>query len=257
MRVIWETMKLQIKNSFARSTFKFTIIIQPIIFATLLYMIYKDSGINGFLSYVVLGSGIMSLWSSIVFSSAGDIERERYMGNLEILGVTKTPFTVILYGKILGNTVLGFVTFLISFLWITVIFGEVMIIKSPIMFLIGFLAMTISFMLLAVILALIFTASRSAQSFMNCFEYPIYILTGMVFPLSVLPEFFVPISWILSPTWAIKVLRLATNGFDQPEVIGLPLLILLLISLLYYFFGIVLYRIVNRKTRTKGTLGVY
>lgn len=257
MRTIMATMFLQMKNSFARPTFKFVILLQPIFFSTITYMVYKDSGIDSYLSYVIFGTGLLNLWSSIVYSSAGDIERERGMGNLEILGITSTPFTKILYGKILGNTILGISSLLITFAWVAVVFGETLTIRHPILFLTGFLLMIFSFMGLAIIVGLLFTMSRSARGLMNCVEYPVYILTGMVFPISLLPNCFLPLSWSLSPTWVVKIFNISVKGFTDQQEILLPVLMLVTLCIGYYLVGEWLFRLVHDKTRREGTLGVY
>lgn len=257
MRVIWNTMMLQMKNSFARPTFKFVVLFQPIFFATVTYMVYKDSGIDSFLNYVILGTGLITIWSSIVFSSAGDIERERAMGNLEILGATSTPFPKIMYGKILGNTVLGILSIIITFLWITLVFGEKVAVKHPFILLLGFLLMIAGFMGLSMIMALAFTMSRSARGLMNCLEYPIYILTGMVFPLAMLPKYVLPLSWILSPTWVVKIMQAAIHGYTNSQEIVLPTVMLVGLCILYFVLGQLLFKIVHNHTRQKGTLGVY
>lgn len=257
MRAIFQTLRLQIKNSFARPTFKFIILFQPIFFSTITYMVYKDSGIESYLSYVVLGSGLLNLWSSIVYSSAGDIERERGMGNLEILSITNVEFIKILYGKILGNTLLGLSSLVSTFCWVAIVFGERLTISHPLLFVVGFLLMIISFMGLATVVGLLFTLSRSARVLMNCMEYPIYILTGMVFPLSLLPKFLLPLSWILAPTWVVKILHLSVNGFTNLSEVILPVVVLVSLSAVYYLWGVMLFRYVHDKTRRDGTLGVY
>ena len=44
---------------------------------------------------------------TILWSSATDIDRERWMGTFELLLIAPVRFPTILLGKILGNTALG------------------------------------------------------------------------------------------------------------------------------------------------------
>lgn len=79
-RVIFSTMIVQMKQSFARPMFRFCLLANPMLNTILLYEMYKNSGEENFMAYVVLGAGLMGLWGCICFSSAGDINRERYSG---------------------------------------------------------------------------------------------------------------------------------------------------------------------------------
>ena len=76
IKVIISTMIVQMKQSFARPMFRFCLIANPILNTILLYEMYKESGENNYMAYVVLGARLMGLWGCICFSSAGDINRE-------------------------------------------------------------------------------------------------------------------------------------------------------------------------------------
>jgi len=75
IRVVVDTMSLQMKQSFARSMFRFCLIANPIVNTVLIYYMFKNSGEENFAAFVVMGAGLMGLWGSICFSSAGDINR--------------------------------------------------------------------------------------------------------------------------------------------------------------------------------------
>lgn len=55
--VLISTMVLQMKQSFARPMFRFCLIANPILNTILLYEMYRNSGEQNFLAYVVLGGG--------------------------------------------------------------------------------------------------------------------------------------------------------------------------------------------------------
>ncbi len=54
---------------------------------------------------------------------------------------------------------------------------------------------------------------------MNVIDYPIIVLTGMVFPISIFPKFIQYISYLLSPTWAMEDLKLAIQGGSSEELL--------------------------------------
>jgi len=256
IKVIYSSCLLQMKQSFGRPTFQFTILVQPIIYGLITYEMFKNSGQQNFMAYAVLGTGILTIWSSICFSSAGDIERERFMGTLEIIFSVPVKFELIIFGKVIGNTVLGISSMLITFIFLTVAFGVHITIQQPIIFFATLLLALVSFAGIAMLLATAFTLSRGARILMNVLEYPVFILCGVLFPIEILPVWTRPLSYILSPTWAVKLLKMSVLGIDNYTEFTGYLIILALITVVYYLLALFLFRIVDKQTRIKATLGV-
>lgn len=243
--------------SFGRPTFRFCVLFQPILYAFILYMMYQGKSSESFINYVILGSGIISFWSTICFSSAGDIERERYMGTLENLISSPIGLKTVMLGKILGNTIFGILSILISLFFVLVCFKVKISIAHPIWFAFGFVLMIVSFIAISMLLSSLFTLSRNSRALMNCLEYPIFMLCGMAFPIDILPDWVKVISYILSPTWGIKILRMSVNemsGFNNLLNVSL---ILLVITTIYILLSNILYNKIDKETRIKATLGVH
>lgn len=256
LETVYNNLILQMKNSFARPMYKYCLLAQPILYSIIYYMMFKNSGQDNFMSFVVFGTGILSLWSCICFSSAGDIERERFMGTLQVIFNTPTSFKVIMFGKILGNTILGLFPFVISYLSVKIFFHENVYIKEPLYFLISMILIIISFMGISLIFSSFFTLSRSARVLMNCIEYPIFILCGVIFPIEILPEWTIPFSYILSPTWASKLLRMCLDGISDKGEFYRCTGILIGITCVYFVLSYILYNIIDKRTRINATLEV-
>ncbi|TQR32830.1 ABC transporter permease [Lysinibacillus sphaericus] len=257
LQIIISSLVLQMKQSFTRPTFRFIIILQPILYSTLFYFMFKESKEINVGEYIVIGTGIMNLWSSILFSSAGDIERERYMGTLETITATPSDFRLIFLGKVLGNVFFGVLSMVLNVLFLVILFGIKISIKHPLEFLISFIVVLISFSIISMLLASIFTLSRNARMLMNSMEYPVYILCGVIFPVSILPNFIQYFSYILVPTWAVKLLRTSMIGINDYSEFSSYMFWILIISLINLLIGIILFKKINNQTRIKGTLGVH
>ena len=63
----------------------FAVLFQPIIIAVLALWMLMDKG-EEYAIFVVVGSGLTGLWSSLLFVSGNSIGRERWSGTLESLG---------------------------------------------------------------------------------------------------------------------------------------------------------------------------
>lgn len=256
MKVVFSTFKLHLTQSFSRATFRFCIIVQPLIYTFILYMMYKDSSQANYINYVILGSGLTSLWSSICFSSAGDIERERYAGTLENLFCCPSRFTSIIIGKVLANTFLGLTGMALSLVFARIFFNGSLYINNGLLFFLCFLLMIFSFICIAMVISPIFTLSKNARALMNCLEYPIFILCGFVFPVDFLPNFVKPISYLLSPTWAIKILRDSSMGITNYSLFYKEIGILCVICCIYLIISKLLFIEIDKNTRINATLGV-
>lgn len=256
IKVVFSTFKLHMSQSFSRATFRFCIIAQPLIYTFILYMMYMDSGIVNYVNNVILGSGICSLWSSVCFSSAGDIERERHMGTLENIFCCPSEFTTIVLGKVLANTFLGLSGLLLSILFTGIIFKGILYISNYGMFVVSFVVMLLSFVSLSLVICPVFTLSRNARTLMNCMEYPIFILGGFVFPVDLLPGFIRPLSYILSPSWSVAALRESASGISDSKMFLGKLAISVAISLIYIGLSRYLFKSIDKRTRIAGTLGV-
>ncbi|MBQ9534508.1 MAG: ABC transporter permease [Clostridia bacterium] len=256
LAVLLATMRVQMKQSFARPMFRFCLIANPILNTVLLYEMYRGSGEESFMAYVVLGAGLMGLWSCICFSSAGDINRERYSGTLALIFVAPASFPTIILGKIIGNTLLSLLTLGISLVTAAVLFRTPLMLESPLYFLFALLAAVAAFVVISSVVACLLTLSRKTELYMNCIEIPIILLCGFVFPVSVLPAAVRAVSYALSPTYAVELLRMSVWGVEEPAAFWQKLGILLGLTALYAVLSALLYRRIDRRVRVAATLEV-
>lgn len=201
-------------------------------------------------------STVITLWSTIAFSSAGDIDRERKMGTLKNLMSTPTNYRVVMFSKILGNTVLGCMPTLFLIAVAAIFFPKSFYIAYPALFVVSFIEMILSFMGISLVFAAIFTLSRETRIFMNCMEFPIYILCGFIIPVENLPIWIRWVSYILSPTWSVKLMKLSIEGTESLSGYWVMTLFLLVISVLYFVVAFLLLGRVEKRVRIMATLEV-
>ena len=87
--------------------------------------------------------------------------------------------------------------------------------------------------LLGLVLASTFVLLRNANSLSNLLEYPVWLVTGLLVGLSLLPGWTRPISYVLAPTWGIRGMREAALGGDP----AIPVAICLGLGLVYLVIG--------------------
>lgn len=255
--VLLSTMLLQMKQSFARPMFQFCLIVNPVLNTVLLYEMFRNSGQTNFAAYVILGAGLMALWGCICFSSAGDINRERFSGTLALIFAAPAGFQTIILGKILGNTLLSLGSLLISLATAAVIYHVPMSLASPGYFAIALIGMIGSFVVVSMAIAYLLTLSRRTTLYMNCIEIPFILLCGMSFPVEILPAWVQAISRCLAPTWAVELLRMSVDGVLDAALFWNKFAVMCALSAVLALLSMGLYKVIDRAVRIRASLEVF
>jgi len=275
MQIIISTMQLQMKQSFARPMFRFCLICNPIVNTIFLYEMFLQRGMDAFLNYVVLGAGLMGIWGCICFSSVGDINRERWSGTLPLIYVAPGGFGLIIFGKVLGNTLMSMLTFVLSYVTAGVLSGQWLVIPHVGYFCLSLFLTIACFVVVSLCFAYIMMLSRKTELYMNLIEIPLVFICGFTFPTEILPMWAQNISNALAPTWAVRLLRLSFYREGEPlanSFIGIEKYIgfenafsalyleymgILLIELaILVVFTIGLYHWMDKRIRIRATLEV-
>lgn len=245
------TLRHQMNDSFIL----FAILIQPVIIAILALFMLRDTAANAAM-FVVVGSGLTGLWSSLLFISGNSINAERWQGTLEALVGVPTPFDVIVFGKNLANVVQSLVSMIVAYLLAALFFGYSLHMDQPLLFFASLMLSVFAFISFGLVIAPIFVMYREVQQWQNAMEYPVYILAGFLFPVLLLPGWTTPISYVLPPYWAAVALH-GTSTANAP--IGQTLFawgMMALLSIIFLFIASRLFRIMLYKARVDATLDV-
>lgn len=256
LRAILMSAKVQMKQSIARPMFRFCIFISPILSGILLGMIYQNKSTEDFMLYAFIGGGITTFWSSICFSSASDMDREKWMGTMPIIFTSPIGFENIVIGKILGNTFWGLVSFSLNMLTVKILFNIAIVFSNFHYFILIAILMIISMTAIAFMMAGLFTLSRKIGLLMNIIDYPIIMLSGMIFPISIFPKFIQYISYLLSPTWVMEGFKLAIKGGTTDQFIKI-IIILSCVTIIYFIISIISFEKIKKLCIINGTLEVF
>jgi len=250
--ILFTSMIVQMKQTFSRNMFKFTLFISPLLSTIVLGEIYRHSTADNFIAYVVLGAGLWSLWGSIVFSSAGDINRERYSHTLSIIFSAPADFRLILLGKIIGNTILSLGSFFLAIFFATALYRNPIIIDNWLLLSFSLILTIITFIIMSIFIAYLLTLSRKTAIYMNCIEIPFTLICGLVFPTEILPRGLQYLAWIFPPTWAVRLLRYSVveTSYGLIETL-IPLVITMSV---FSILSMLLYKIIFKQAKILGNL---
>lgn len=251
-RLVWVGWLFSLKTLSQSGFFILTSVLQPVIFATIAFYMFQAGQREGTLLYAAIGAGLMGIWSSTLFGSGGSIQWWRWQGVLEVLVASPTPFLLVLAPTTLANATIGVYSLTATILWGKLAFGIPLTLVHPWLFALAVPATILGLGLLGVLLASTFVLYRHANALSNLLEYPVWLVTGLLVPLSLLPGWASPIGWMLAPTWGVRAIREAALGGDPLPEIAMTLAL----GLVYLALGAVFLQAFLRLSRERATLSL-
>jgi ABC-2 type transport system permease protein len=224
----------------------------PILNATMAYYLFGVGGNANVLFNASLGATVMAIWASVVTGSSGALDFQRRLGTLELLVAAPIPFLAILAPITIATASIGIYAFASTLLWGTFVFGIPLHFVHPGLFLLALPVAVIAIGMLGLIIATTIIVYRQALFLGNSFEYPGFLITGLLIPLSVLPGWVTPIAWLLAPTWGMRAIRHAALGGAALPDIGMCLGL----SLVYLGIAAVCLRGLENLARARATLAL-
>jgi ABC-2 type transport system permease protein len=255
LRVVARTAEMTFRQNVFDSFIIFTVLVQPLVIAILALWMLRERGGN-YAIFVVVGSGMTGLWSSLLYISGNSINWERWTGTLEMLVGQPTPIYWVVFGKNLAHVSQSLGSMIVAYVASSLLFGYALTIEQPLTFLIALAFTVLAFVCFGLIIAPIFVLNPAVQRWQNGLEFPIYILSGFLFPIALLPGWTTPLSYILAPYWAARAMHGASSGTAGLGEIAFSLTMLSAFSLLYVLLSRKLFSALLVKARRDATLGM-
>ena len=254
-RVVLHAFEMTMRSNLTDAFVLFGILVQPVLIAILAFWMLQGRG-GDYVIFVVVGSGMTGLWTTVLFSSGNSVRRERNLGTLEFLVASPTPLQVVIFGKNLANVVQSLGSMILSYTLAIVVFGYAPQVNAPIQFLVSLVLGVGSYVAFGLLIAPLFVLNPEVQRWQNGLEFPVYILSGFLFPIALLPGWTTPFSYLLVPYWAARALHTTSSGaaalpeslFNWGMMVGF--------SLLYVILSRWLFRKLLHRARTDATLGL-
>ena len=251
-RLFWISWLFNVKQLTRSGLFVFTSVIEPLIMATLAYYLFQAGRQPGSLLYSALAAGLMGVWTSTLFGSGGVVSWQRWQGTLESVVVSPPPFISVLFPLTVATASIGFYSLAATLLWGRLVFGIPLEFEHPFLFALALPVTTIGLGLLGLVMASTFVLYRHASAFSNLLEYPVWLVSGLLVPIALLPGWAEPISWLLAPTWGVRAVRDAALGGDPLAEIGMCVAL----SAAYLAIGTVTMANFERLARSRATLSL-
>ena len=252
VRLVWISWLFHIRSLTTSGFFLLISFLQPLIFATIAFYVFRAGQKEGTLLYAALGAGLMGIWSSTLFGSGGAIQWQRWMGTLESLIVAPQAFIYVLAPLTVATATIGLYSLGATLAWGRLLFGIPIHLAHPWLFALAVPVTVLSLGFLGLVLAATFILYRNANALSNLLEYPVWLITGLLVPLSLLPGWVRPISWVLAPTWGVRAIREAALGGEPLPAIGMSAAL----AVVYLAIGSLALRLFETLARKQATLAL-
>ncbi len=252
LRLIAVGVLMHVKMS-TRGNFEIaTAMIVPIVQATMAVYLLRAADSPHRMIEAAVGAGLMGVWSTVLFGSGGAIQRLRWMGTLEMLIIAPRNPAVTVLPITIATGLTGAYTMIATLGWGWAIYGIKPEFAHPWLFALALPACILGLGMFGLLMASTFVVMRNANALCNTLEYPIWLLSGMLVPITVLPGWTGPVAAILPTTWGARGVHAAVSGGAVlPSVLWC-----LGISLVCFVLGTVSMTFVERRARAAATLAL-
>ncbi|MHB6904021.1 MULTISPECIES: ABC transporter permease [Streptomyces] len=254
LRVMAAAAKVQ-WNTSRRAPEHMSILITAPVMSVIFLSIVRYNDRDDLVANAVIGTGLFGIWFVAVDVAGGVIQNERWMSTLDLVLAAPRAFALVVCGRILPVMLIGAFTLMESWLVATAGFGAHLSVRHPGIALAALIVTLLATACTATMLATFFVISRDTTIYQNALSYPFYILGGVVFPLSVLPDWIQPVGRVVFLSWSADLLRDSLSGDEVHDVVprlgavaGLGAVALLL--------GIVLIRKAADRARRTGMVSL-
>jgi ABC-2 type transport system permease protein len=225
-------------------------IVWPMFFATTAFFMYRAGHDQRTLLFASLGASVMGIWSATSTSASSVLQHQRRVGTLELLAAAPANFAFVLLPISVAMTTVGLYSMVATLLWGHFAFGIDLQLVHPLLFVLAIPVTIASVGALGFVLSVACVRYRSAWALGNALEYPVWLICGFLVPLTLLPAWVGPISWLLAPTFGVRAIREAALG-------GTPLDDLLAcagLGIAYFLIGVALAEVALRAARKTAAL---
>ncbi len=227
-------------------------VVWPLFFATTAFLVYRQADDPEVMVYAGLGAAVMGIWSVIATTASGVLQRERWLGTLELLVAAPTRFALILVPITTAMATLGLYSLGSTLLWGWLLFDITVPVADPLVFAVAIVVSIMSIALIGFLLSVSVVRYRTAWALGNLLEYPGWLLCGFLVPLTLFPTWAAWISYALPPTWGMEAIRRSAAG----EPAWTQVLVCLVLGAVYGLVGALLSETVLTSARRHATLAL-
>ncbi|MBX7549145.1 hypothetical protein ACFC8N_40415 [Streptomyces sp. NPDC055966] len=250
VRVAWNSFLLQLRGTSWLSIL-IAAAVQPAAYVSITLAADRPGGVAP--QAVVLGSGLLAVWTITLWQAGMVLRRELWSGTLPSICSRPGGLGPVLVGKSVASVALSASMTAISIVATSALEGHPLAVERPALFAAALAAALVSTLPLGLLVSCLFLLTRSAIRIAETLVYPVVLMGGLLVPLSMLPPVLRPPADALSLHWAYVLLAGAMTG----PVDGAAWAGLLTTGLCYTVAARLAFIRVLHRARREGTLEIF
>jgi ABC-2 type transport system permease protein len=203
--------------------------------------------------YALVASLLMTVAQTGIFVASEVLTRERNGETLELVVATPAPFFAVLFARCFVQTSIGLIGLIESWIIVRVVFDVEITIHHGWVLVATILLTVFAAACTALVMAALFSMARSTRTFQNTVSYGLFLLAGVLVPVSFLPDWLEPFSRLLFLYWSADLVR---DCLQSPAIedVGLRLGAILMLGLIAAAAGSLMIQRMLHHLRHEGTL---
>lgn len=246
--------RLDLEQLLRARLFLFVGLALPLVFASIAFTMFQASDREMAPVAIALTAGLMGMWSATLLGAGNTITRLRRWALLEPLVASPSSTFSFTVPFAVASATLGVYALAATLLWSAVVFDMPLHVEQPALLLASVPIAVLSTGLLGLVLASAFILWPRANGLANLFEYPVWMLSGVLVPVTELPGPARAVSYALAPTWGVEAVLGAATG--EPGAAAAAAMCLVL-SVVYVGVAAILLRRFEWLARSRGTLPLH
>lgn len=208
---------------------------------------------------VMIGSGMAGMWGAVLGTAMLTLRREReWYGTLPLLIATPARLEAIFGGYLLAEALAGFLAVVMSLSAGALLLDSPVQVTSPATLLVSLPLAALAIAAVALPIMPLVLQAPLLTRWINGMDYPVWILAGFLFPISILPGWTTPLSYALPAYWAseaLQVVTVAPGGEVGTWERAAPLwLVTAVLCAVYVCVALLVQRLVVRRLHRTGVL---
>ena len=253
-RLILGAARAQIQMSRRNVEDLFPILTIPLTSVAML-AILQNSGREDLAGYALFASLLMSVGQMSFFVGSEILANEREGQTLELVVASPATYYIPLLTRITILTCAGIVGFLVTWILARLVFGIGITVYHPWLLLATLLLTIFAGAVTSLITSTVFCFGKTTRTYQNAIAGPLYLLGGVLVPVTFLPSFLQPISRLIFFFWSADLLRDSLQPIP-PENVAFRLGAIFVLGIVGGAVGGILFGRMLHHRRREGTLGI-
>jgi len=217
----------------------------------------QSAGTADVVTFTVLGYVFMGFLSVSLWGMGFSLRKEQYWGTLETIFVTPTPRWIHVMGQALHSVLHQGLILLIQSGLMALVFGLSINTQGIVPALLVLALMLFGLFGLGIMVAAMILVAKEGWMVAEGLDTIVSMITPIAYPLSVIPVFLRPFSYLMPTTYGVSAARHFLIGEKLPLGVGGTLSCLVLFGAFWIGLGVWIFNRTDKKVRREGTLGEY